>query len=187
MSTHSASAESGVLAWATREIKQLLVIVLYLWVIFGIYVLCQTVIFAKEHVPFLSHGFALINALVLSKVLLVAEDMNFANRFSRGPLIYPVLFKAFAFALLLVAAHVGESALVGLWHGESFSKSIPPVGGGTLKGFICVVALMFVALIPFFAFREVGRVIGPERLWNLFIHGNLGPGDVPAGMAQGPV
>ncbi len=153
---------------ATREFKQLLVIVLYLWVIFGVYVLCETVVLAKQHVNFLSHGFALINALVLSKVLLVAEDLNFADQFKDRPLIYPVLYKAFAFALLFVAAHVGESILVGLWHGKSAADSFPPVGGGTLKGFFCVVALMFVALIPFFAFREVGRVIGEDRLWDAF-------------------
>ena len=170
MTNQDGSAEHRFLAWAKREIKSLLVIVLYLWVIFGIYVLCETVILARQHVDFASHGFALINALVLSKILLVAEDANFANRFQNGPLIYPVLFKAFAFALLLVAAHIGESALVGVWHGESFAKSIPPVGGGTLKGFVCVVALMFVALVPFFAFREVGRAIGEDRLWDLFFN-----------------
>jgi hypothetical protein len=174
MTAHDVSAEHDLLGWATQEVKKLLVIVLYLWVIFGIYVLCETVVLAKQHVNFLSHGFALINALVLSKVLLLAEDANFANRFQHGPLIIPVLFKAFAFAVLLVAAHVGESLLVGLWHHETFSKSIPPVGGGTLRGFICVVALMFIALVPFFAFREVGRVIGPQRLWNLFVHGDPG-------------
>jgi hypothetical protein len=174
MTGHDVSVEHTLRGWATREVKKLLVIVLYLWVIFGIYVLCETVVLAKQHVNFLSHGFALINALVLSKVLLLAEDANFANRFQHGPLIYPVLFKAFAFAVLLVAAHVGESLLVRLWHHETFSESDPPVGGGTVRGFVCVVAFMFIALVPFFAFREVGRVIGPQRLWNLFIHGDLG-------------
>lgn len=171
MHNHGPS-EGKALKWVTREVEQLLVIVLYLWVIFGIYVLCETIILAKQHVHFLSHGFALINALVLSKILLIAEDANFANRFQRGPLIFPVLFKALAFALLLVAAHVGESLLIGLWHHETFAKSVPPVGGGTVQGFLCVVALMFIALVPFFAFREIGRVIEPDQLWRLFVHGD---------------
>jgi hypothetical protein len=167
MTTQDAPAGHSLMAWATREFKQLAVIVLYLWVIFGIYVLCETVVLAKQHVNFLSHGLAFINALALSKALLLGEDLDFANRFKGGPLIYPIVYKALAFAILLVAAHIGESMLVGLWHGESAAKSLPLVGGGTLKGFICVVALMFVSLIPFFAFREIGRVIGEDKLWEL--------------------
>ena len=34
---------------------------------------------------------ALINALVLSNVLLVAEDMMFASRFKNAPLLYPIV------------------------------------------------------------------------------------------------
>lgn len=167
MTKQDKSGLHGVVAWGAREFKQLLVIVLYLWVIFGVYVLCETVVLAKQHISFLSHGLALINAIVLSKILLIAEDLNFADRFKDRPLVYPIVYKSFAFALLIVAAHVGESMLVGLWHGESATQSIPSVGGGTLKGFLCVIALMFVALIPFFAFREVGRVIGEDKLWSL--------------------
>ena len=167
MTTQEQPAEHRLIDWATREFKQLLAIVLYLWVIFGIYVLCETVGVARQHIHFLSHGLALINALALSKVLLVAEDLDFAGRLKSGPLIYPILYKALAFAVLLVAAHIGESMLIGLWHGESVARSVPLVGGGTLKGFVCVVALMFVALIPFFAFREVGRAIGEDKLWDM--------------------
>jgi phosphatidylserine synthase len=172
VTTQQSAPAHGLAAWAAREFKQLLVIVLYLWVIFGVYVLCETVILAKQHVSLLFHGLALINALVLSKVLLVAEDMNFAGRLDGGPLIYPILYKAFAFAVLLVAAHIGESVLVGLWHGKTAAESFPPVGGGTWPGAICVVVLMFVALIPFFAFREIGRVIGEDRLWALLFKRN---------------
>jgi hypothetical protein len=167
VTSQESAAKHGLAHWATREFEQLLVIVLYLWVIFGIYVLCETVVLAKQHVSLLFHGFAFINALVLSKVLLIAEDMNFADRLKTGPLIYPILYKALAFAVLLVAAHIGESMLVGLWHGKSAAESFPPIGGGTFQGFLCVVALMFVALIPFFAFREIGRVLGGARLSDL--------------------
>jgi hypothetical protein len=81
-------------AGAIREFKRLLVMVLYLWVVFGLYVLDETIILAKQHVSFSSQGFAIINAIVLAKVLLVAEDVNFANRFKDAPLIYPILYKA---------------------------------------------------------------------------------------------
>ena len=154
-------------AWLIREVKSFAGIVLYLWVVFGLYVLNETIIMGKEHISFAAHGFALINAVVLGKVLLVAEDMNFANGFKQGPLVFPIVYKAFAFSVLFVVFHVAESELVGLFHGEGPVKSFPTIGGGTVKGIVCVIAILFVSLLPFFAFREVGRVIGEDRLWAL--------------------
>ncbi len=155
------------IAWVIHELKSFLAIVLYLWVVFGLYVLNESIIMGKEHINFASHGFALINAIVLGKVLLVAEDMNFADRFKQGPLVFPIVYKALAFSILFVVFHIGESMLVGLFHGRRAVESFPTIGGGTPEGFLCVIAIMFVSLLPFFAFREIGRVIGEDRLWAL--------------------
>lgn len=167
----AAPAHRDLVAWTKTEFKRLIAIVLYLWVTFSLYVLSETIVLTQRHISFAAHGFALINAIVLAKVLLVAEDLNFADGFKNKPLIYPILFKALAFAVLLVAAHILEAELVGLWHGKSAIASFPRIGGGTLQGFLCVVALMFIALIPFFAFREIGRVIGEGKLWDMIFKG----------------
>lgn len=167
MTEQASPARRDLIAWAKRETKRLIAIVLYLWVTFGLYVLCETIVLGEWHINFASHGFAIINAIVLAKVLLVAEDFNFADGFKDKPLVYPILYKAFAFAVLFVATHIIESELLGLWHGKGAIASFPPIGGGTVQGFLCVVALMFVALIPFFAFREIGRVIGEDKLWDM--------------------
>ena len=158
---------------AVREFGRLAVITFYLWVIFSLYVLDETVILGKEHINFSSQGFAIINAFVLAKVLLVGEDMNYAHRFDDRPLIYPILYKALAFALLFLVFHISERVLVGLWHGKSVAQSLPQWGDGTAKALFCVVAILFVSLIPFFAFRELARVIGQDELRSLmFKRGN---------------
>jgi hypothetical protein len=169
------SDKHDLIAWATRELKRLVAIVLYLWVMFGLYVLNEAIIKGEEHINFAAHGFALINAIVLAKVLLIAEDLNFANRFEDSPLVFPILYKSLAFAILFVGAHIGESELIGLLHGRTAIGSFPPIGGGTVKGFLCVVAIMFVSLIPFFAFREIGRVIGADKVWALLFKRRAGP------------
>lgn len=163
------------IAKAIDEFKRLVAIVLYLWVIFGLYVLDETLILTKQHIDFSAHGFAIINAFILAKVLLVAEDLGFGARFKDRPLVYPILYKALAFSVLFIVFHIGESLLIGVWHGKSAIESIPQIGGGTLKGFLCVIGIMFVSLIPFFAFREIGRVIGEDELWTLIF--KRGPKD----------
>jgi hypothetical protein len=93
--------------------------------------------------------------------------MGFANRFTERALIYPIVYKALAFSILFIVFNICEGILVGLWYGESAATSFPQMGGATLKGFLCVIAILFVSLLPFFAFREIGRVIGEDELWNL--------------------
>jgi hypothetical protein len=52
------------------EFKRFIVIFVYLWAIFGLFVLNQAVILRQT--SYLFQGFALINAAILAKVMLVA-------------------------------------------------------------------------------------------------------------------
>ena len=55
---------------------------------------------------------------------------------------------------------VVEEVIVGVFKGKTIGESIPVIGGGTPSGVFFVGIILAVALIPFFAFREVGRAIG---------------------------
>lgn len=149
------------------ELKRFLVMFLYLWMVFGLFVLDQQVILAKQNIGYSAQGFAVINALVLAKVMLVAEDLKLGHRLMDRSLIYPVVYKAGIFAVMFIVFHILEEMLVGMVGGKTAAESVPSFGGGTPKGALCVWAIMFVSLLPFFAIREIGRVIGESELWNL--------------------
>lgn len=146
------------------EIIKFLGIAIYLWLMFGMFALHELVVSAKDHIDYHFYGFALINALVLGKVMLVAEDLRFAEWVKDRPLIYPVLCKAVAFSILFIVFDVVEEVLVGLFKGKTIGASMPNIGGGTPSGLFFVAIILAIALIPFFAFREIGRVIGEREL-----------------------
>jgi len=147
-----------------HEMKRFVIMFLYLWLLLGLFVVTEKVTLRQHGIDFAPHGFALINALVLAKVMLVAEDLNLGARLQARPLIYPILTEALMLAVLFVAFHVVERIVVGLVAGETFSASIPAIGGGGLTGLACVALILFVALIPYFAFRRVTREIGAEQM-----------------------
>ena len=148
---------------AFDEVVKFLAIAFYLWVTFGVFALHEWVVSAKDHIDYHFYGFALINALVLGKVMLVAEDLHFAEWVKDRPLIYPILCKAVAFSILFLVFDVVEEVVVGVFRGKTIGESIPIIGGGTLSGVVFVGIILAVALIPFFAFREIGRVIGERE------------------------
>jgi hypothetical protein len=149
-------------------LREYLLISLYLFLVFSLLVIHKSMILAEHHINYTLHGFALINALALAKVVLVAQDMHLADQFRDAPLIYPTLLKSLVFTVLLVCFKVAEDSLVGRLHGKTFHQSLSDFGDGSWSGILVLTAMLFVMLIPFFGFGELRRVFGPDRLMGVF-------------------
>jgi hypothetical protein len=153
---------------AYHGFKEYLFISCYLCVVFSLFAVYKSVILAEHHIAMASQGFALLNGLALAKVMVVAQELHFADQLKAAPLIYPTLFKSATFAVLLGCFKILEETAVGFYHGQSFYESITGIGGGTLKGTLSLMALLAVLLIPFFGFTELRRVFGEGKLERLF-------------------
>jgi hypothetical protein len=155
---------------AEREIKEFLVIFMYLWVIFALFAVYKSVILAQHHIDISSHGFAILNAFALGKVMLVARKLRFGDFSPNAPLIYPTILKSGIFSVILGCFKILEEVAVGFYQHKSFQESIAELGGGTLKGILSLTAILFVVLTPFFAFAELQRVVGKGKLRQIFFH-----------------
>lgn len=154
---------------ALEEFRRFLAIFLYLWVVFGLLSIHKSMVLTQHHLDTEEHAFAIINAFVFAKVLLVGEQLKLGNRFGHRPLIYPILYKCLVFTVVLIVFHIVERVAVGVWHGETIAESLPPFLGFNPKGLLAVGVMCFVLLLPFFGFREVARVIGRRELRALIL------------------
>ena len=150
------------------SIKTFVQMFLYLWLVFGLLAIHQSIILSQYQIDYRSHGLAFLNALVFAKVMLVAEDLRLGDRFNDKPLIYPVLFKSLLFAIALICFHIVEHILIGMWHGHSIAETLSEIGANKLRGILSYSVIATVALIPFFILREISRTIGSNRFWSLF-------------------
>ena len=154
-----------------HEFKEGLIIALYLWLVLGLLVVHRSMVLAEHRIDFAFHGVALINALALAKVMLVARKFDLSARIKDAPLIYPTLLKSAFFTVVLLCFKILEDAAIGMHRHQSFRESISDLGGGTWQGVVSMMLLVFVMLVPFVGFGELGRVIGEGRLTKLFFHG----------------
>lgn len=155
---------------AVSEAKKFAVIVGYLSMLFVLLQLHRLTIIREQNpmAPLRYRlGFALINALILGKIILIAEAFHFGERFKHGPLAYAILFKSAVFAVLLVCCDILEEVLVGLFHHKTIIESVPALGGGGAEGMLLVVLMVFIVLIPFFSLTEVARVLGEDDLFSI--------------------
>lgn len=153
---------------AKDQIKNFALMFFYLWIVFGLLAIHQSIILSQYRIDSLAHGLAIVNALIFAKVMLIAEDLHLGNRLNDKPLIFPIFFKSILFGVTLICFHIAEHVIVGMWHGKTVAESIAEVGANNLKQVVSGGTITTVALVPFFILREISRVIGGDNLWALF-------------------
>ena len=164
-------------AKAAEEVRKFLVLFVYLWVLFGVFALNQGIVLREEGISWTAQGFAFVNALVFAKVMMLFEMLDPGRWLRKRPLIYPILYEAFLLTVLFLVVHVIEKVIEGLIHGKTVVESLPSIGGGGLVGLVSAAAILFVALTPFFAVRNLSYALGSDRLFTLlFGSGKTDPG-----------
>jgi len=153
---------------AVDELKEFLIITAYLYVCFTALAYLKAAILEAHGVVFAPFGFAAIKALICAKFMSVGHALNLGERYKKQALIWPTLYKSLVFLALLFVLNVLEELIVGYIHHRGAGDSIAEIGGGTLHQLIATAIVMLLILIPFFAFRSLGDVVGENNLFRLF-------------------
>lgn len=151
-----------------EEMKAFWVIAFYLWIFLGAFVVYRRLITAEVGAPYLHFGFALVEALVIAKVILVGRMLGFTRRFEDRPLIVPVLYKSILFGVLVMLFTVLERIVEGWFHDQGLFGGLREIATVGAHEVAARVLMLIVAFVPFFAFAELGRVLGTKKLAAMF-------------------
>ena len=99
---------------ALAELKVYWIITLYLWLFLGLFTVYRRLVLAETGSIYLHYGIALVEAMVIAKVVLIGRLFGFSRRFEERALIVPVIYKSVVFGLLVMLFGVIEH-LVGGW------------------------------------------------------------------------
>jgi len=163
------SAEPGFKERMVDELKAYWLIVLYLWLFFGSFTVYRRLVLAETNDPYLHYGIAIVEAMVIAKVILIGRLFGFSRRFEERRLIVPVLYKATLFGALVLLFGVAEHFVKGWFHGESVPAIVDGIVAVGSHELVARMLMLIVAFVPFFAFGELGRVIGTRKLMDLFL------------------
>jgi hypothetical protein len=129
----------------------------YLFVCFGALMVYKTAVLRSIGVEFAPMGLALIKALISAKFIMVLQALKLDRRILQEQAPYLVILqKAALFTLFLIMLTVIEELLVGHLHGKESREILAELAGGTVPQALSVGLLMFLIMIPFFAFRQSG-------------------------------
>ena len=150
---------------AAHELVQFVAIFLYLAFFFCALATYSMLLLKEFSVSYFTYGFALINAFVIAKVILIGEYAHLGRKHEAKPLFLAAIHKAFLFTLLVSAFHIVEELVKLLIHRENMATALREIRIDDLLGRSLVV---FCTFIPLFAFRELQRVLGEENFRALF-------------------
>jgi len=142
--------------------------VLYLTAVFATFTIYRRLMLAAHDITYTNYWFALIEALILGKVIMIGSVFHLGRGLDDRPLIYPTLYKTVVFTIFSAVFMLAEHAAKGLLSGRGIAAAFAEF---TAQGYEVIITnsmVVFVALIPFFAMKELGRVMGREKIGRLF-------------------
>ena len=165
---HETPKHSSLKEKAVEELKAFWIIALYLALFLGSFTFYRRLILKEFGVAYLHYGFALVQALIIAKLILIGQAFGLAKRFERGPLILSVIYKSVLFGVFVLLFSILEHFVEGLFHKEDLTSIVHHLTDKGMYEISARVIMLIVAFVPFFGFWEIGRVLGSSKLSALF-------------------
>ncbi len=142
--------------------------VIYLTLVFAAFTEYRRLLLAAHDIGYTNYGVAIIEALILGKVIMIGGVFHLGRGLEKMPLIYPTLYKTVVFSIFVAVFKIIEHVIRVLWNGGGLADNLTGLSGSGFYEVIANSMVVFVALIPFFAVKEMGRVLGKEKIRTLF-------------------
>jgi hypothetical protein len=170
--TEEISKKASIKEKAIHETQQFLAIFTYLAIFLCCLAAYGMVVAQKFNASYFTFGAAIVNALIIAKVILIGEYAHLGKKQESRALAVSAVYKAFVFTLLVFAFHFVEEVIKLLFKGESLSAALREI---RLDEVLVRSAVIFCTFIPLFAFRELQRVLGQQRFRALFFQKSSDP------------
>ena len=143
-----------------HELIRYWLIVLYMTIFFGAVASYRRLLLAHYGISYEDYGIAVIRALVLAKVVLVAETLRIGRGYEEKPLIVPTLYKTFLFTVCVAVFDVAEGLVRAFIGGLGSIEAVYDVVNRFNYEWLSRALVVFFAFLPLFAVGELRRVLG---------------------------
>jgi hypothetical protein len=155
--------------WIAHEFREVLPPAIFFLLGFHMLALTRSLMLREYRVHVASAAGATVGALLVAKVVLIADSLPVINRFPQKPLAYNVAWKTTIYLLAALVVHYLEH-LVPLWWrlGDLGTANHQLLGEIVWPHFWVVQLWLVVLLFMYCAMRELIRAIGPSEVRRMF-------------------
>lgn len=160
--------KSAILPKVIKEIRLFYIYAIFLFLLFSTFNIYQRLLLKEYGYPYLHYGYSIVEAFILSKVILIGEGLKLGESYENKPLIIPVIYKTILFSLLLILFSILEHIVITVYKGTSFTnfyKEFSTINPDLILAKTLVMVFIF---FFFFSFLELDRILGRGQIIKLF-------------------
>lgn len=160
---------SGIPRKLAHELRALIPVTLFFLVAFSLLALTQMLLLAEHGIRVSTFAAAALGALIVAKVVVIADHFRWVDRFPGKPLIYNVVWKSAIYFFASLGVRYAEH-LVRFWRrtGSFTEANAQLIEEIVWPHFWGVQVWLLVLLLVYCSFRELARAIGRERIVEMF-------------------
>ena len=152
-----------------EEVREVLPPTIFFLIAFHILALFRALMLRQYGVEISSVAGATVAALLVAKVVLLADLLPFVNRFPEKPLIYNVVWKTLIYVFAALIVHYLEHLVPIWWRTRDLAGANRRLLGEIVWAHFWAIQLwLLVLLFVYCAFRELVRVIGAHEVRRMF-------------------
>lgn len=140
----------------------------YLAIFLMAFVWYRRLVLAEYDTHYTNYWFPVIEAAVLAKVVMVGDILHLGRALDQKPLIMSTLHRTVVFSVWVAAFSVLEATVRALLRKQGLMGGLEELASKGWYEILGWVIVLFVAFVPFFALKELDRVLGEGRLRALF-------------------
>ena len=155
--------------WLKEEINEVIPPAIFFVITFHIIAITRALTLEYYHLKVTTVASATIAALVVAKVVLIADMLPFINRFPEKPLIYNTVWKTFIYILAALLVRFLEHWLPLLWKYASIREATLHLWQQVQwPHFWAIHIWLLVLFFVYCGFRELVRALGSREVIDLF-------------------
>ena len=152
-------------SWLKHEFHEVLPPTIFFLISFHIVVIDRRLMLREFDLPLASMAGATIGALLVAKVVLIADALPFVNRFPDRPLMYNIVWKTAIYVVASVLVHYLEHLVPTWWHTGDFGTANRQLASEIIWPHFWAIQLwLIVLLFVFCSLRELVRAIGRDTV-----------------------
>lgn len=152
-----------------RELLSLIPPTLFFLVTLGLLVFTKHLMLKQYGIQFSDFGAIIVGALIIGKVVLIADHLPITNRFPTRPLIYRIAWKSFIYVMAAFIVRTAEELVPRIIKYNSVSQGTAHLVDEVIWPHFWVIYIwLSVLLFTYCSLRELVRVIGEDKVLELF-------------------
>jgi hypothetical protein len=142
--------------------------VVYMTLFFSAVIHYRRLVLAEHGIILDDYFMGVIKALVIAKIVMIGAFLRISRKYERKPLIIPSIYKAVLFTLWVMLFDIIEIYIKAFIHTPVFTEAFSELKHHINPAWFGAAVVICISFLPFFAMKELSRVIGPDKFRGMF-------------------